>query len=123
MRDTFIETFHTENFHGLTIRFEAHVDELYDAGFDDEDVIDSIHSGELLLFAVRGVIEADGTELSTDWLCGVVARSYEEFLDGTNDAVMRNTLVQGALHKLGKLEEVYRNLPGLSVLLPVSRCG
>lgn len=123
MTDTFIETFHTETFHGLTIRFEAHVDEFYDSQFDDEDVIDSIRSGELQLFAVRGVISADCTDLSFDWISGVIARSFEDFLDGSYDEDMRGNLVRGALHKLGKLDEIYRGLPGLSVLFPLSRCG
>ena len=122
MVDTFIQTFHTETFHGLTIRFEAHVDEFYDAEFDDENVIELIRSGELLLFAVNGVISADCTDLSFDWISGVVARSFEDFLDGGYDD-MRVTLIKGAQYKLGKLDAIYRALPVDRELFPVSRCG
>jgi hypothetical protein len=122
--DTFIETFRTENFHGLTIRFEAHVDDIYEGDFDDDpETAEAIRAGEITPIAVRGVISVDGTDLSFDWLCGLVIKSYSEFLDGSCDEIMRGNLIRGALHKLGKLDEVYRNLPGLSILLPVSRCG
>ena len=123
MVDTFIETFHTETFHGLTIRFEAHVDEFFDEKNFEPEIAEDIRAGVLELFTVRGVIEADGTELSSDWLGSVIGRTYTDFLDGTYDDDMRVNLIKGAQYKLGKLDAIYRALPVDRELFPVSRCG
>lgn len=123
MRDTFIETFHTETFHGLTIRFEAHVDEFFDEKNFEPETAEDIQAGVLELFTVRGVIEADGTELASDWLGSVIGRTYTDFLDGTYDDDMRVNLIKGAQYKLSKLDAIYRALPVDRELFPVSRCG
>ena len=57
-----------------------------------------IDRGEIVYFTAKVVCELNGVELATDYLCGCIYESYEEFYDADGDyySDMKSTVLNDA---------------------------